>query len=126
MSRRPKKAVALKYKSGQDNVPKVTAKGTGLIAEKIIAVARKQGIPVKDDPNLIEVLSRLDLDQEIPPELYVVVAELLAFVYSLNRKKRLKVGRIFPHQAIVIVYRRPQSTHTSFLFIFSLLLIGDR
>ncbi len=90
MSRRPKKAVALKYKSGQDNVPKVTAKGTGLIAEKIIAVARKQGIPVKDDPNLIEVLSRLDLDQEIPPELYVVVAELLAFVYSLNRKKGSK------------------------------------
>jgi flagellar biosynthesis protein len=90
MSRRPKKAVALKYKSGQDNAPKVTAKGTGLIAEKIIAVARKQGIPVKDDPNLIEVLSRLDLDQEIPPELYVVVAELLAFVYSLNRKKGSK------------------------------------
>ena len=90
MSRRPKKAVALKYKSGQDNAPKVTAKGTGLIAEKIIAVARQQGIPVKDDPNLIEVLSRLDLDQEIPPELYVVVAELLAFVYSLNRKKGSK------------------------------------
>jgi flagellar biosynthesis protein len=90
MSRRPKKAVALKYKSGQDNAPKVTAKGTGLIAEKIIAVARKQGIPVKDDPNLIEVLSRLDLNQEIPPELYVVVAELLAFVYSLNRKKGSK------------------------------------
>jgi flagellar biosynthesis protein len=90
MSRRPKKAVALKYKSGQDNAPKVAAKGTGLIAEKIIAVARKQGIPVKDDPNLIEVLSRLDLDQEIPPELYVVVAELLAFVYSLNRKKGSK------------------------------------
>jgi flagellar biosynthesis protein len=90
MSRRPKKAVALKYKSGQDNAPKVAAKGTGLIAEKIIAVARKQGIPVKDDPNLIEVLSRLDLNQEIPPELYVVVAELLAFVYSLNRKKGSK------------------------------------
>jgi flagellar biosynthesis protein len=90
MSRRPQKAVALKYKSGQDNAPKITAKGTGLIAEKIIAVARKQGIPVKDDPNLIEVLSRLDLDQEIPPELYVVVAELLAFVYSMNRKKGSK------------------------------------
>ena len=82
-----KKAVALKYKPGQDYAPKVTAKGTGLVAEKIIDIARKQGIPVKDDPDLVEVLSRLDLDEEIPPELYVIVAELLAFVYSLNRKK---------------------------------------
>jgi flagellar biosynthesis protein len=58
-----------------------------VVAEKIIDIARKQGIPVKDDPDLVEVLSRLDLDEEIPPELYVIVAELLAFVYSLNRKK---------------------------------------
>jgi flagellar biosynthesis protein len=82
-----KKAVALKYKPGQENTPKVTAKGIGSVAEKIIDIARKQGIPVKDDPDLVEVLSRLDLDEEIPPELYVIVAELLAFVYSLNRKK---------------------------------------
>jgi flagellar biosynthesis protein len=87
MPRKPKKAVALKYKPGQDDAPKVTAKGTGLVAEKIIGIARKQGIPVKDDPDLVEVLSRLDIDEEIPPELYVIVAELLAFVYSLNRKK---------------------------------------
>ena len=85
--RNPKKAVALKYKLPQDSAPKVTAKGTGAVAEKIIDIARKQGIPVKDDPDLVEVLSRLDLDEEIPPELYVIVAELLAFVYSLNRKK---------------------------------------
>jgi flagellar biosynthesis protein len=78
-----KKAVALKYKPGQENTPK----GIGSVAEKIIDIARKQGIPVKDDPDLVEVLSRLDLDEEIPPELYVIVAELLAFVYSLNRKK---------------------------------------
>ena len=84
---KPKKAVALKYKPGQDDAPKVTAKGIGSVAEKIIDIARKQGIPVKDDPDLVEVLSRLDLDEEIPPELYVIVAELLAFVYSLNRKK---------------------------------------
>ncbi len=88
--RNPKKAVALKYKSGDDNAPRVTAKGAGLLAEKIIDIARKQGIPVKDDPDLVEVLSRLDLDEEIPPELYVVVAELLAFVYNLNRKKGTK------------------------------------
>ena len=87
MPRRPKKAVALKYEPGQHDAPRVTAKGTGLVAEKIIDIARKRGIPVKDDPDLVEVLSRLDLDEEIPPELYVIVAELLAFVYSLNRKK---------------------------------------
>jgi len=83
----PRKAVALKYKPRKDSAPKVTARGTGLIAEKIIDFARKEGIPVKDDPDLVEVLSRLDLKEEIPPELYVIVAELLAFVYSLNRKK---------------------------------------
>ena len=87
MPRKPKKAVALTYKPRQDDAPKVTAKGTGLVAAKIIDIARKQGIPVKDDPDLVEVLSRLDIDEEIPPELYVIVAELLAFVYSLNRKK---------------------------------------
>lgn len=87
MPSKRKKAAALKYRPEQDNAPKVTAKGTGLIAEKIIDIARKHGIPVKDDPDLVEVLSRLDLDEEIPPELYVIVAELLAFIYSLNRKK---------------------------------------
>jgi flagellar biosynthesis protein len=90
MPKKSRKAVALRYKTGDDNAPRVTAKGTGLIAEKIIEMARKHGIPIKDDPDLIEVLSRLDLNEEIPPELYVVVAELLAFVYRLNGKKGLK------------------------------------
>ncbi|NVL89385.1 MAG: EscU/YscU/HrcU family type III secretion system export apparatus switch protein [Desulfobacterales bacterium] len=87
MPSKRKKAAALKYRPEQDSAPKITAKGTGLIAEKIIDIARKHGVPVKDDPDLVEVLSRLDLDEEIPPELYVIVAELLAFIYSLNRKK---------------------------------------
>jgi flagellar biosynthesis protein len=85
--KKPKKAVALKYKPGNDHAPRVTAKGTGRLAERIIEMARKHGIPVKDDPDLVEVLSRLDLHDQIPPELYVVVAELLAFVYRLNQKK---------------------------------------
>ena len=87
MPQRPKKAVALKYKPGDDHAPRVTAKGTGRLAERIIEMARKHGIPVKDDPDLVEVLSRLDLHDVIPPELYVVVAELLAFVYRLNQEK---------------------------------------
>jgi len=85
--KKPKKAVALKYKAGDDHAPRITAKGTGRLAEKIIEMARKHGIPVKDDPDLVEVLSRLDLHDQIPPELYVVVAELLAFVYRLNQEK---------------------------------------
>ncbi len=87
MPQKPKKAIALKYKPGDDHAPRVTAKGTGRLAERIIEMARKHGIPVKDDPDLVEVLSRLDLHDQIPPELYVVVAELLAFVYRLNQKK---------------------------------------
>ena len=87
MPQKPKKAVALKYKPGDDHAPRVTAKGTGRLAERIIEMARKHGIPVKDAPDLVEVLSRLDLHDEIPPELYVVVAELLAFVYRLNQEK---------------------------------------
>jgi flagellar biosynthesis protein len=90
MSQTPKKAIALKYKPADDHAPRVTAKGTGRLAERIIEMARQHGIPVKDDPDLVEVLSRLDLHDEIPPELYVVVAELLAFVYRLNHYKSSK------------------------------------
>ncbi len=87
MIRRPKKAVALKYRAGEDIAPRVAAKGEGWIAEKIIEMARKHGVPVKDDPDLVEVLSKLDLSEEIPAEIYVIVAELLAFVYKMNGKK---------------------------------------
>jgi flagellar biosynthesis protein len=82
------KAVALRYKPLKgDNAPKVVAGGSGRLAEKIIELARENEIPVEKDPDLVEVLSRLDVDQEIPPDVYVAVAELLAFVYRLNRKK---------------------------------------
>jgi flagellar biosynthesis protein len=79
------KAAALKYRPDRDAAPRVTARGSGLVAEKIIDLARLHGIPLKQDPALIQVLSQLDLNQEIPPAIYVVVAEVLAFVYSLNR-----------------------------------------
>jgi len=79
-----KKAVALKYDKLKSDAPKVTAKGQGRVAEKIIELAKKYDIPIKDDPDLIEVLSSLEINEEIPPEIYVAVAELLAFVYSAN------------------------------------------
>lgn len=90
MARRDKrkKAVALRYRPDKGQAPKLTAKGRGLIAEKIIALAAEAGVPVKDDPDLIEVLMGLELDEEIPPELYVVVAELLSYVYRINQRYR--------------------------------------
>ena len=84
------KAVALKYDRKKDGAPKVTAKGKGKVAEKIIELAKKHDIPIKDDPDLVEMLSSLDLNQEIPSEIYAVVAELLAFVYSMNSKRQPK------------------------------------
>jgi flagellar biosynthesis protein len=79
------KAIALQYHPKSDNAPKVTAKGKGKVAEKIIEIARKNNIYIHNDPDLIEILSQLDINEEIPPDLYIVAAELLAFVYSLNR-----------------------------------------
>ncbi|MDY0219624.1 MAG: EscU/YscU/HrcU family type III secretion system export apparatus switch protein [Desulfobacterium sp.] len=81
-----KKAVTLKYDPLTGDSPKVTAKGTGIVAQKIIDLAQEHGIPVKKDPDLVEVLSKLEINQEIPEEIYVAVAELLAFVYSINKK----------------------------------------
>jgi len=78
-------AVSLRYKSSEDTAPKVTAKGKGLVAEKIISLAHANNIPVQQDPDLVEVLSQVDVDQEIPPVVYQVVAELLAFVYEMNK-----------------------------------------
>jgi flagellar biosynthesis protein len=77
-------AIALKYQPKSDNAPRVTAKGKGKVAEKIIEIAKKNNIYIHNDPDLIEILSQLDINDQIPPDLYIVAAELLAFVYSLN------------------------------------------
>ena len=82
--KRIKKAVALKYEAGTDAAPRVTAKGQGLMAEKIIQIAREAGVPLREHPDLVEVLSRLELNSEIPAETYVIVAEILSWVYQLN------------------------------------------
>jgi flagellar biosynthesis protein len=84
-----KKAVALKYEPEQGSAPTVIAKGQGVIADEILRRAQENGIPVQEDPSLVEVLSKLDLNQEIPPELYKLVAEVLSFVYRSDRRARL-------------------------------------
>lgn len=81
-----KKATALRYDAKKDSAPKVVAKGKGKIAERILQIAKEHNVPIKDDPQLVEVLSTLDLYQEIPPELYRAVAEILAFVYKMTKK----------------------------------------
>ncbi|HIE32861.1 MAG TPA: hypothetical protein EYP81_02270 [Thermodesulfobacteriaceae bacterium] len=83
-----KKAVALKYEQGEDQAPRVVAKGRGRLAELILEVARKHGIPVREDSALVEALSRVELSAEIPPELYEAVAVVLAWAYRLNRRAR--------------------------------------
>jgi len=79
-------AAALRYKTQEDNAPKLVAKGAGRIAERILALAKEHDIPVREDPELIEALMKLELNQYIPHELYQIVAEILAFVYRMNNK----------------------------------------
>jgi flagellar biosynthesis protein len=78
------KAVALKYDDKKNKAPRVIAKGRGDIAEKIIEVARAHNVPLYEDKNLVQLLEALELETEIPPELYRAVAEVLAFIYRLN------------------------------------------
>lgn len=77
-------AVALAYHSGEA-APTVVAKGRGLLAQAIIERARECGVYVHESPELVSLLMQVDLDQHIPPELYLAVAELLAWLYRIER-----------------------------------------
>jgi len=81
-----KKAVALRYDRSKDAAPTMIGKGKGLLAEKLIELAKAHDIPIHEDSDLVTILSRLDLYQEIPPATYVVVAEILAFIYRTNEE----------------------------------------
>lgn len=76
-------AVALAYQASE-GAPKVVAKGRGLLAQAIIEKARDAGVYVHESPELVSLLMQVDLDQRIPPELYIAVAELLAWLYRLE------------------------------------------
>jgi flagellar biosynthesis protein len=77
-------AVALAYSAG-DQAPRVVAKGRGLIAHEIIERAREAGVFVHESPELVALLMQVDLDEHIPPKLYMVIAELLAWIYQVER-----------------------------------------
>ena len=83
--KKPRKAVALRYDAGRENAPRVVAKGERMVAERIIELAREHHVHVHEDPDLVSVLSAIDLQAEIPESLYRAVAEVLAFVYRLNK-----------------------------------------
>lgn len=85
VAQRLKKAVALKYTPGQSEAPVVIAKGQGFVADMILQKAKDNGVAVQEDAALVEVLSKLDLDQQIPAELYQLVAEVLSYVYQSDR-----------------------------------------
>lgn len=80
-----REAIALAY-SQTDAAPRVVAKGKGLLAEKIIARAREHGVYVHESPELVALLSQVDLDEHIPSQLYLAVAELLAWLYRIESK----------------------------------------
>lgn len=79
-----RKAVALRYRDNEDTAPRVIAKGTGLVADNIREVAEQAGVPLYEDDALVEVLSQIELDREVPPELYQAVAEVMTWVYKAN------------------------------------------
>jgi flagellar biosynthesis protein len=84
--RQSRQAVALRYQPKNDRAPRVVAAGRGYLADKSLELAQQYGSPVRQDRKLLQVLSRLDLNQEIPPEVYRAVAEILAFVYRLSSR----------------------------------------
>ena len=79
-----RRAVALRYDRHKEQSPRVVAHGRGYLAERIIEMAKAEGITVYEDTDLVTMLAALDLHAEIPPKLYQVVAEVLAFVYRMN------------------------------------------
>ncbi len=79
------KTVVLKYEEQNDIAPKIVAKGKGSIGKKILEIAEKNNIPVYKDDTLVDILDRMDVGTVIPEELYLVIAELFAFLYKVKR-----------------------------------------
>lgn len=81
-----KKAVALNYEKDLDTAPKISAKGKGETANNIIKIAKENNIPIQKDEDLVELLSQIDIDKEIPSSMYKAVAEIFAFIYGLSKE----------------------------------------
>ena len=80
-------AIALQYTPDKgDSAPRIVASGEGPIAERILSIARENDVPLRSDPALAGALATLDVGQNVPPELFRAVAEVLAFIYKMNGK----------------------------------------
>ncbi len=82
-----RKAVALRYDTSKESAPRVLAKGKGKSADNIIKIAQLHNLPIKKDTDLIELLSKVELDKEVPAELYKAVAEVFSFIYNVTNKQ---------------------------------------
>jgi flagellar biosynthesis protein len=91
----PDRAVAVRYDPEREHAPRILASGRGDVAEKILEIARKHGVPAYVDPDLVEILAQFEPGTVVPEELYQVMAEILAFIYRLNRKRQAKAGQQF-------------------------------
>lgn len=80
------KAAAIKYDKSKGTAPKVVAKGKGETAQKIISLAKEHNLPIRKDEDLVELLSKVELDKEVPENLYKAVAEVFVFVYKMTNK----------------------------------------
>lgn len=87
-TQKPQKAVALKYDREKSGAPKVVASGKGEVANNIIKLAKEHDIFIKKDADLVELLSKIELNREIPPMLYKAVAEVFSFIYKITGDKR--------------------------------------
>jgi len=83
---RPRHAAALSYDEASGGAPQVVAAGSGLVAERIITLAREHGVPIHDDAGLAEALARLQLEAQVPEELWKAVAEALVWAYRLTSR----------------------------------------
>ena len=81
-----RKAAALRYNTQKESAPRVVAKGQGKSAENIIKIAELHNLPIKKDEDLIELLSKVELDKEVPAALYKAVAEVFSFIYKVTNK----------------------------------------
>lgn len=81
-----KKAAALRYDTSKESAPRVVAKGQGQSAENIIKIAELHNLPIKKDEDLVELLSKVELDKEVPEALYKAVAEVFSFIYKVTNR----------------------------------------
>ena len=87
MSASLKRAIGLQYEAQRENAPRVVAKGSGEVAERILSLARENGVPIEHNPDLVELLTVSEVGDEIPSEVFGAVARLITFLWALNGER---------------------------------------